>query len=383
MTLPVWFLLQLFAGHLVPAASSRPAPRFEAQTIDRSVSIGYGLAIGDVDGDGRPDILLADKKAFVWYRNGDWKRFVLADSLTVHDNVCIAARDLDGDGKVEVAVGAQWNPGETADAGQSGSVHYLERPADPTQKWKAVPLHHEPTVHRMQWVRWPGGSYALVVAPLHGRGNKGGAGAGARLLAYRFPPKGQGTWTIDTLEKTMHLTHNFDVVETGPEAGIYLAGKEGIARIPLSSAADRHKDSARLLTGAGAGEVRLAVAGRWMAAVRPMHGDQLVVYRKSAAEALLLDDGLKEGHALALADLAQTGTEQVVAGWRVPNSEGKVGIRLYTAADKEGTRWTATWIDENGMACEDLKVADLDGNGRPDIIASGRATHNLVIYWNR
>jgi hypothetical protein len=35
------------------------------------------------------------------------------------------------------------------------------------------------------------------------------------------------------------------------------------------------------------------------------------------------------------------------------------------------------------MACEDLKIADLDGDGQPDIIASGRATHNLVIYWNR
>lgn len=35
------------------------------------------------------------------------------------------------------------------------------------------------------------------------------------------------------------------------------------------------------------------------------------------------------------------------------------------------------------MACEDLKLADLDGDGRLDIVASGRATKNLVIYWNR
>ena len=34
------------------------------------------------------------------------------------------------------------------------------------------------------------------------------------------------------------------------------------------------------------------------------------------------------------------------------------------------------------MACEDLKIADLNGDGKPDIIASGRATKNLVIYWN-
>ena len=28
-------------------------------------------------------------------------------------------------------------------------------------------------------------------------------------------------------------------------------------------------------------------------------------------------------------------------------------------------------------------AADLDGDGRPDIIAGGRSTHNVKIYWNR
>lgn len=98
-------------------------PPFKAQIIDSSIAIGYGIALGDVDGDGKPDILLADKKQFVWYRNGDWKKFVMIENLTEHDNVCIAARDIDGDGKVEVAVGAQWNPSETSNAEQSGSVH--------------------------------------------------------------------------------------------------------------------------------------------------------------------------------------------------------------------------------------------------------------------
>ncbi len=35
------------------------------------------------------------------------------------------------------------------------------------------------------------------------------------------------------------------------------------------------------------------------------------------------------------------------------------------------------------MACEDALAADLDGDGRSDIIAGVRATHNVKIYWNR
>src|SRR5215210_1748135 len=179
--------LKLFACFLLA-----PQPKFEAQTIDNNIAIGYGIALGDVDGDGKADILLADKKQFVWYRNGDWKRFVLAENLTENDNVCIAARDLNGDGKVEVAVGAQWNPGETSNDKQSGSVHYLIRPADPTQKWKAVQLHHEPTIHRMRWAKSSEGIYYLVVVPLHGRGNKGGEGEAVKIFAYEYPENVEG-----------------------------------------------------------------------------------------------------------------------------------------------------------------------------------------------
>ena len=135
---------------LISITARGEAP-FQAKTIDADVAIGYGVAIEDVDGDGRPDILLADKKQFVWYQNPDWKRHVITENLTVRDNVCIAARDINGDGKVEIAVGAEWNPGDTVN---SGSVHYLVPPQDRTQQWTPVELHHEPVVHRMRWVTY-------------------------------------------------------------------------------------------------------------------------------------------------------------------------------------------------------------------------------------
>ena len=45
-------------------------------------------------------------------------------------------------------------------------------------------------------------------------------------------------------------------------------------------------------------------------------------------------------------------------------------------------RWHRQVIDEGGMATEDLKVADMNGDGRSDIIACGRSTRNLKIYFN-
>ena len=39
-------------------------------------------------------------------------------------------------------------------------------------------------------------------------------------------------------------------------------------------------------------------------------------------------------------------------------------------------------LDLGGVAVEDLAAADLNGDGRIDIVAVGRATHNVRIYWN-
>ncbi|MEX2357691.1 MAG: VCBS repeat-containing protein, partial [Pirellulaceae bacterium] len=39
--------------------------------------------------------------------------------------------------------------------------------------------------------------------------------------------------------------------------------------------------------------------------------------------------------------------------------------------------------DAGGVAVEDLAVGDLDGDGKPEIVAVGRQTHNVKIYWNK
>src|SRR5215216_7441700 len=189
-----------------------PEPKFRSVTIDDKIQIGYGVAVADVDGDGMKDVLLADKKQFVWYRNpgsgrvgeaSAWTKFLLAENLTEKDNVCLAAEDLDGDGKCEVAVGAEWNP---ADTEKSGAVFYLIPPADRTQRWEPVKFPNvEPTTHRMKWMKLEGGTWGLVVVPLHGRGNKNGEGAAVKILLYHPPADAKGEWKSDLIDETMHM----------------------------------------------------------------------------------------------------------------------------------------------------------------------------------
>lgn len=367
-------------------------PKFEAQVLDSKVEIGYATAVADVDGDGKPDVLLVDRKQICWFHNPDWKKYVICEIVTKQDNVCIAARDIDGDGKAEIAIGAEWNPGDTTN---SGSVHFLIAPADRTQKWEVVTLPHEPTVHRMKWVKCADGKFRLVVAPLHGRGNKNSQGDGVKVLAYTMPANPKDEWKTEVVDDSMHITHNFDVVDWDGQAGeeIVLGGKEGI--LACSRGADGWTRKKLIAAGSqgfdGAGEVRVGKmpgGKKFLATVEPFHGTKAAVYMPPGDKdefwrRFVIEEALKDGHAVACADLLGAGYDQVLVGWRMPNGAQKVGINLYTLPETPDGPWKKTVVDDNTMACEDLVVADLNGDGRLDIVASGRATHNLIIYWNK
>lgn len=385
--------LSVLTVSVLAITASGQAPSFQSMTLDGDIDIGYGLAIGKVDADDHVDVLLADKTEIVWYQNpGDrtstWKRHVMARNLTERDNVCIAARDLDGDGLVEVAVGAQWNPGETTDTQASGALFYLERPADPTGMWKSSPITpHDPTTHRMHWIKFGSNDFRLAVLPLHGIGNQNGEGKPVRVTLYGCSEENKSGWTQTVMHESMHMTHNFDILpghDADSPEGAIVAGSEGVHWIDSPMQIAQKIDAP---PSQGAGEVRIVPieAENAITTIEPMHGNEVVFYMHSNAngwQRQVLDASFNQGHALASADLLGQGRPQIVAGWRNPNSDGKVGIRMYVP-NIQFTRWEQHTLDDNQMACEDLKLCDFDADGKLDIVAAGRATKNLVLYWNQ
>src|SRR5690242_9025651 len=73
---------QVMFGSLLDTSNAAPAtPSFKAIDIDTRIEIGYGIAVADVDGDKKPDILLADKRQIAWYKNPTWAKYVIAENL--------------------------------------------------------------------------------------------------------------------------------------------------------------------------------------------------------------------------------------------------------------------------------------------------------------
>jgi hypothetical protein len=85
------------------------------------------------------------------------------------------------------------------------------------------------------------------------------------------------------------------------------------------------------------------------------------------------------------ADLDGDGNDELIVGVRDnlnDKPDQRRGVRIYKAVDESGSKWARHIVEDGGVAVEDLSVADLDGDGRLDLVAVGRQTHNIRIYWN-
>jgi hypothetical protein len=391
----------LFGFFLALCGSAWPAlaadvPQFEAIEIDPHVAelCCYAVTLADVDGDKKTDIVAVTESRVVWYHNPDWKQRVIIDNQTERDNVCIAPHDVDGDGQVDFALGAGWLNNKNL-----GTIYWLSRGKTLDDRWSVHSIGRESWTHRMRWGDILGtGKPQLVVSPL----NKT-TGAGVRLQAFEIPKEPKtDPWRATLLDGELNAMHNHWMgdLDGDGKTDVITASQEGICLIRRDDKGAIIKQ--KLGDGApgpdapqqrGAGEIKVGKfkgGVPFIVTVEPMHGNTIVVYTQPAAGEKLwtrhvVDDTLKRGHAVGVADVDHDGSDELVIG-HSDEGTGEIagpGVYVYDAADSSGAKWAKHVVDIGGIATEDLAVDDLNGDGWPDIVACGRATLNVKLYLNK
>ena len=387
--------LAIASGNYLYAQSS-----WRAEVLPVELTVGYAVLAIDLNGDGRKDIAITDSKRYLWLENPTWKLHVIHNTPDApSDNVCFAPHDVDGDGKVDFAIGHDWQPGNSNSGGKIG---WLKSPEDPRQPWTYFPIAEEPTTHRMRWIDWDhDGQLDLVVAPLKGRDSQPPGFDQTNIRLLMFSPSRNDfakPWPMRVIDESLTVTHNLEVVDMNDDgkSELLTASFEGVTHLqPSGTQTQRvrlgagHEGTAPAM---GASEIRLGtlrLKRRYLATIEPWHGNQVVVYTEPQASSdplwsrHVLDEQLKWGHAVACVNLDDDEDQELIIGVRDDlETAHRCGVRIYDPQDAEKGTWSRMVLQPGQVAVEDLTVADFDGDGDQDIVAVGRATRNAVIYWN-
>ena len=408
-------------------------PGFKAHLVDR-LPMGYKVGVVDIDRDGKLDIigLATEPSCLVWYKNPgpvrdpfrDWEKYVLTSKAKEY--IDLAPYDIDGDGRTDIAIAHEFGMSRT---NSGGLVHWLRCPDDPTQEWPMYVIGAEPTSHRIRWADIDGdGRKELLDAPIMGRNAKSPLwDVGVNLIWYEIPePPTTGPWEPHIIDNQLTVVHGISIVNWDndncdprlrggklapardpalrePKAGVLVASFEGIHLYQPQKQRDGISwRKTKIGSGEqsnpnkrGSSEVDLGTIGskkaRFLAAIEPWHGNNVVVYTPGSGpddlwQRAVIDTTFNEGHALICADLDADGDDEIIAGYR-----GKgYGLYIYNCLDSSGKSaalslpkgWERISLDDGDMAASGVTVADINGDGRLDIICVGTATSNIKWYEN-
>jgi hypothetical protein len=307
------------------AASETAFVPFQNVIVDSRIAGDCKMA-GDIDGDGRVDLVVAGGKAegLVWYRNPDWQKSLVAIPL-VEFSTGGQLADINRDGHLDIIV---------ADGSGPGNLLWFENP------------HGTQHASRSSWVRHTIGSIDgwandLKVTDVDGDGRLDIlVHSTDRVIIFFQEPNESWTRAVFQLGE-------------GGDHGLGVGDLNGDERPDL-----------------------VVRPGRWL------ENPGGSAAREPAAWPSHPIGQFPKTFKAEVADLAGNGRAGVVVS--PPESDGD--LLWWTHLGDAGGSWSARAIAQDLPLAHTLQIADMDRDGRPDIVVAQMHTsaqRRVMVFYNR
>jgi hypothetical protein len=375
---------------------------FDRETIDSGPPCGRlsSCGVADLTGNGRPDVIVsgmgtnptvtvAGKRLLVrelpfvdevfgrletnvvWYENPGWERHTLASERNLHLEVGTVLHDVTGDGRLDFIVGQGY---------QHHDVYWYRQPADPRTPWEqhritsAFQKYHDLTVGDID----DDGEPELV-----------GLSQEAETVFYYDIPDDP---TVEPWPEA-----NCHVIDDGLSAeGLYVGDVDGDGRTELIAGTTIYRrtgdewvadqfatgwDDVRVavgdLDGDGADEVVLSEGD---SPAYGTHMGRVAWFDPDDWTCTFIDDDLFCPHSLQLADFTGDGTLDVFVG---EMGLGENGSPTHSVYANRGDGSFDKRVIGRGVATHEARVADMTGNGQPDIVGKSYGPdHHIDVWYN-
>jgi len=376
--------------------------RFRHERIDDRPPSGQlsTCILADLTGNGRPDVIVSTLGAYpevtvggttvklrqlpgvegifnrletnvFWYENPGWERHTLADERGLHLDVGATTFDLDGDGRLDYIAGQGFN---------ASDVYWFRQPADPRDPWE----RHLITDRFQKY-------HDLVVGDVDNDGEPelvGLSQEAAAIFYYDVPDDP----TVEPWPETdCHVIDEGLVVEG---AWIGDLDSDGENELVAGPNVYRQEDGewTREEIAPGWQKTRIAVAdidrdGEQEILLSegdsPLYGDapgRVGWFDPPDWDVHLLDDGMFCPHSLQVGDVTGDGRPDVyVAEMGHRENDDPRQFLFVNEGDGQFRRHAIA----TGIPTHEAKLADVDGDGRLDVVGKSYGpTHHVDVWYN-
>ena len=363
--------------------------KFTEYLIADGFNYAYGIAAGDIDGDGDVDLIAADGYVgLYWFENdgkGNFTKHVIREKRSERGELlerhCLA--DINGDGRLDLVI---------IDNSQ-GHVLWFENPPDPRKgPW---PLHY------IERDMLPG-AYDVAAADIMGNGTLSIVTSswrkGNRFVWYE---KRWGDWIPHIIDHPIAETRAVCAVDIDKDGRIDVLGtaaKEGEVvwyknpgdpihqpwkKTIIDSAARPIHGHPCDMDGDGGVDVVMALGMVGLDAEDNPANHQVVWYEhegqpgRSPWRKHIIADHFHNAHEAVAGDLDGDGQIEVVASaW---GDAGRIALFKHDG-DPRG-KWSMQLLKEHWPLANQVLLADLNGDGRLDVVACAERGSNEVRWW--